>query len=263
MKEEQNSNKYRKLNILDGIETLHAQNCTVNFPLHKHETYNISLILKNVFRTDLMTNSFLAPTASIAITNPNEFHATPCDTTGGNSFFTFYIPESIIAHLSDNHNFFIEDRVICNQSLFNEFLWLAKIDNGHKPNFEERFLKTLKLLLNRCQVSTLRRYDNSSIKLFIKEIIAETDSFSLEWINTKYGINKYKFIRLFKEEIGLTPKQFFLYTRIEKSKKMLQQGYPIMDVAIRCGFYDSPHFYKYFKQYTGVNPLEFQSAFTD
>ena len=104
---------------------------------------------------------------------------------------------------------------------------------------------------------------DDSLKQFIKEVITKTEDFSLHSIAAKYGINKYKFIRLFKQETGLSPKQFFLLKRIEKSKKMLRSGYPIFDVAIECGFYDSPHFYKYFKQYTGVSPLVFQSAFDD
>lgn len=262
LKKENNINEYRKLNILDGIEMLNAKNSTESFPFHKHETYNVSLILQNVFQTDIADQSFLAPSASIAITNPNEFHATPCNSVVGNSFFTFYIPQSIISYITGNKNTFIIDKVVDNPIIFNNLLQLASISKTSNSSFEGQFLHTLSLLINNCRTDTPTKCDNNSIRQFIKEIITETDHFSLDSIQKKYGINVYKFIRLFKEEIGISPKKFFLYKRIEKSKLMLQEGYPIPDVALACGFYDSPHFYKYFKRYIGVSPLEFQSAFT-
>jgi len=66
---------------------------------------------------------------------------------------------------------------------------------------------------------------------------------------------------LFKQETGLTPNNFILIKKIEQSKEMLKNGHPIFDVAIDCGFYDNSHFYKNFKRFIGVNPLEFQNAF--
>ncbi|GMN09254.1 AraC family transcriptional regulator [Croceitalea sp. MTPC9] len=261
MSRKKNINEYLKTPFLDGIELLNAQNCTVNFPLHKHETYNISLILKNTFCTELINKSFIAPTGSIAITNSNELHATPCDQTIGNSFFTFYIPPTVIKHLGVSDNIRFDDRVIYDTGIFSDLIWLSKRPNIFGALFEKKLIETLSTLLKKYEVSKTNKEDNEGLKLFIKEVIAEED-FSLNDIASKYGINKYKFIRLFKQETGLTPKHFLMLRRIERSKTLLRAGNPIFDVAIDCGFYDCPHFYKYFKQYTGVNPLEFQSAFT-
>ena len=257
-------NEYRQLDLLDGIELLHAQDCTIHFPLHQHATFNISLILKNTFQTDLLDRSFLAPKASIAITNPKELHATPCEPTIGNSFFTFYIPPTVIEHLCGNdEQLFAKDRVIGDPQIFSEFLWLSQKTSTDEPYYEDRFLKNLKALIRIAQTSPSEQHPDNSIRQFIQGILSNSEDFSLDSIASKYGINKYKFIRLFKQEIGLTPKQYLLHKRIEKSKALLREGCPIFDVAIDCGFYDGPHFYKYFKQYIGVNPLEFQAAFQD
>ncbi|MGY0408498.1 MAG: AraC family transcriptional regulator, partial [Polaribacter sp.] len=43
---------------------------------------------------------------------------------------------------------------------------------------------------------------------FINE--SNFDTFSLDKTATQFGINKYKFIRLFKQETGLTPNHFVL-----------------------------------------------------
>lgn len=261
MSKQNNINEYLKTPYLDGIELLNAQNCTINFPFHKHETYNISLILENTFRTDLKDKSFIAPSGSIAITNANELHATPCDKNIGNSFFTFYIPPTIIKHIGGLDNLRFDNRVIQNKKIFNDFLWLSKKQNIYSEFFEKCLLNALSALVKKCEVRSTKEKLDKSLKLFVTEVITEEENFSLDKIASKFGINKYKFIRLFKEETGLTPKYFMMLKRIEKSKSLLRLGHSIFDVAIDCGFYDCPHFYKYFKRYTGVNPLEFQSSF--
>jgi len=259
--ERKDINEYLVLPILDGIEVLRAKNCTVRFPWHKHETYNISLVIKNTFTTELVAQTLAAPVGTIAITNPNELHATPCDHEMGNTFFTFYIPVPIIEQIAQDKNVVFVDKVVMDPILFNAFLSIAQgIFHGHE-NIEQRLIGVLRSLIQNHQTTslTLESSDNA-MRQFIYEIIEKGD-FSLDQIGTQYGINKFKFIRLFKQETGLTPKRFLMLKKIEQSKTMLRAGYPIFDVAIECGFYDSSHFYKYFKQYTGVNPFDFQSAF--
>lgn len=262
MNRQNNINEYIKTPFLDGVELLNAQNCTVSFPLHKHETYNISLIINNTFKTDLINHSFIAPTGSIAITNANELHATPCDADIGNTFLTFYVPPTVVQHLKGCSTVAFNERVIYDKKLFNDFLWFANKENIAKKQFECKLTETLTSLLKQSDAGKIENNTDKSLKLFINDIISnEEESFSLTNIASKYGINKYKFIRLFKQATGVTPKHFMLLKRIEKSKNLLKKGHPIYDVAIACGFYDCPHFYKYFKLYTGVNPLVFQAAF--
>ena len=51
------------------------------------------------------------------------------------------------------------------------------------------------------------------------------------------------FNRMFKKETKLTPKEYLIDVRIEKSKKLLRRKeIPITDVALRCGFANSSHF---------------------
>lgn len=258
-----NTNEYLKTPFLDGIELLHAHNCTVNFPIHKHETYNISLITKNTFHTNLTDKSFMAPPGSISITNSNELHATPCDQNLGNSFITIYVPPTVVRQIGQSRQISFEDRVIYDRKIFEDLLWLSQKKHISEKYFEEKFTRILSILLNQLQSFEPNEKIDSNFRKFIKEITSKHEDFSLDNLASKYGINKYKIIRLFKQETGLTPKHFMLLKRIEKSKSLLRQGQPIFDVGIDCGFYDSSHFYKYFKLYTGVNPQEFQSAFVE
>jgi len=68
------------------------------------------------------------------------------------------------------------------------------------------------------------------------------------------GMNKYKFIRWFKKNVGLTPFDYIILNRIELGKKMMQQGKSLAHIAIDTGFYDQSNFSNYFKRFVGITP---------
>jgi len=257
-----NISEYHQLPILDGLELLNAKSHTLDFPFHTHDTFNIALIVDTTFNVKLNDKTLKAPIGTLSITNPDEVHATPCDRDLGNSFFTYYVSPEAIKTFNKEHPVFFEDKTIYDQNLFNELYFLSFNYNTNTINFEDRLIAALKTLITKyASVKPIASNTSRLFQCFINE--TNFDSFSVEKTAAQFGLNKYKFIRLFKQETGLTPNNFVLLKKIEKSKEMLKNGFPIFDVAIDCGFYDSPHFYKYFKQYTGVNPFEFQSAFTN
>lgn len=254
-----NISEYHQLPILDGLELLNAKSHTLDFPFHTHETFNIALILDTTFNTRLNDKFLKAPKGTLSITNPKEVHATPCDRDLGNSFFTYYISPDAIAHFNKGVPVFFEDKIIYDQSIFNELYFLSSHYGKNGIEFEKRLVRALKTLVATYAAVRPLAFNTSKLfQSFIDEV--DFDSFSLEKTAMQFGINKYKFIRLFKQETGLTPNNFVLLKRIEQSKQMLKTGVPIFNVAIDCGFYDASHFYKNFKRFTGVNPLEFQNA---
>ena len=113
-------------------------------------------------------------------------------------------------------------------------------------DFENRLIAVLKLLVtNYTSVLPIKFAKSKLFQSFITE--TNFESFSLDKTASQFGLNKYKFIRLFKQETGLTPNNYVLLSRIQESKNMLKEGRPIFNTAIDCGFYDLSHFYKNFK----------------
>lgn len=255
-----NISSYHKLPILDGLELLNAKEHTLNFPYHTHDTFNIALILDNTFNTKLTDKFLKAPTGTLAITNPNEIHATPCDTLKGNSFFTFYISPEVLKTINKGTPVFFKDRTIYNPHVFSELYYLSLNFNKNLNFFEDRLYKVIQTLVQ--QHSVNEPFKNSMVTLFQDFIndIENIEKFSLDKTANQFGINKFKFLRLFKQETGLTPNNFLLLKRIEKSKKMLTEGKPIFNTAIDLGFHDASHFYKNFRRFTGVTPLVCQNS---
>lgn len=94
------------------------------------------------------------------------------------------------------------------------------------------------------------------------DLCLSADTFiSLDTLAQSVGISRYAVIRLFKNNMGLTPHAFQLNLKIQQARQLLKQGINITQVAHDLGFSDQSHFHKAFKQYIGITPKQFQNEF--
>lgn len=64
---------------------------------------------------------------------------------------------------------------------------------------------------------------------------------------------------LFKNTTGLSYKEYLNRVRIEEAKRLLSStDYPIMEIAVACGFNDQSYFTKIFKKHTGMTPKHYR-----
>ena len=74
-------------------------------------------------------------------------------------------------------------------------------------------------------------------------------------IARRIGMSTDNFIRLFKHEIGITPKSYNNSRRMELAQMLLMdKSLSIDDIAIRCGFADRYQFSKQFTAYYAISP---------
>ena len=79
------------------------------------------------------------------------------------------------------------------------------------------------------------------------------------------GISSRRFIQLFSNEVGLTPK---LFSRVRRFQQVLQQirsgtEFSWVDMAASCGYFDQVHFIHDFKEFSGINPTAYLAQKTD
>ncbi|MEM1158215.1 MAG: AraC family transcriptional regulator [Verrucomicrobiota bacterium] len=72
--------------------------------------------------------------------------------------------------------------------------------------------------------------------------------------------SKYHLQRLFKRYYGVTPRQYLIDKRIEKSKEHLKNGMSVTETCFAVGFHSLGSFSKLFKRKTGHAPSHFQKA---
>lgn len=71
-------------------------------------------------------------------------------------------------------------------------------------------------------------------------------------------VSKYHMLRLFKKHYGLTPRQYLIDKRIQKSKEQLINGMSVTETCFAVGFESLGSFSTLFKTKTGKSPTEFQ-----
>ena len=81
---------------------------------------------------------------------------------------------------------------------------------------------------------------------------------SLDDISQAAHISKYHFLRLFRQQYGITPHQYVINCRINAARAALDVGTSLTEVALRYGFADLSHFNRRFKRIYGMTPHQYQ-----
>ncbi|GAB4511553.1 MAG: helix-turn-helix domain-containing protein [Anaerolineae bacterium] len=123
------------------------------------------------------------------------------------------------------------------------------------PSLKARFHLLEAALLRRLQQATLRHpaldYALSAFRTAHPPTVAA--------IVEKIALSPTRFIQLFREDIGLTPKLFSRVQRFQHALRLMtQQSTPRWtEVALQCGYYDQAHFINEFQAFAGITPTAY------
>jgi AraC-like DNA-binding protein len=79
------------------------------------------------------------------------------------------------------------------------------------------------------------------------------------WIVKQVGYSQRRFIQLFSDEVGLTPK---LFSRVRRFQRVITTAHALDEInwiqmALDCGYYDQAHFIHDFQAFAGITPSEY------
>ena len=67
------------------------------------------------------------------------------------------------------------------------------------------------------------------------------------------------FVRAFKQSMGVTPHDYLIRQRVERTKQMLSgTDIPLSQIALAAGFADQSHFARRFRQHVGMSPRDYR-----
>ncbi|MGC5328757.1 helix-turn-helix domain-containing protein [Brevibacillus sp. SYSU BS000544] len=93
----------------------------------------------------------------------------------------------------------------------------------------------------------------ASVQSIIKHNPSEYDSKSLA---DSVFLSESRLIHLFKEQVGISMKQYVLWQKLMKSITYMMSGESLTVAAVNAGFADSAHFSRTFKRMFGITPSE-------
>ena len=84
-------------------------------------------------------------------------------------------------------------------------------------------------------------------------------------ISEQIGISSRRFIQLFSNEVGLTPKVFSRVRRFQQVLRTVHSGvdFDWAEIAADCGYYDQAHFIHDFRAFSGINPTTYSLQKTE
>ena len=100
---------------------------------------------------------------------------------------------------------------------------------------------------------------NPFIEFAVNKIVSSPNQMSIEQISNKVGYSQKHLIKLFKDNVGLTPKGFLKIIRFQKAiEEIAAAKEPSWTgIAYESGYYDQAHFINDFKAFSGYTPQQY------
>src|SRR5258706_2889675 len=108
------------------------------------------------------------------------------------------------------------------------------------------------------RLDTHARYgiDSPTLVEIIRLMEAAVESpLDIKQVSSRVGVSPRQVERLFREQLGTSPKTFYLELRLARARTLLRQTVnPILNIAFECGFGSTSHLYHAYRRVFSVAP---------
>ena len=125
-----------------------------------------------------------------------------------------------------------------------------------KLQYFEKMVSEWFAVYAKMQSNTFNTITLSAIEVLKKDY---TDEISLEDVAQKLNVTPQYLSKVFKEDTGITFKEYLTELRIELSKTLLKSGdLSIKEICYQVGYNDTSYFIRAFKKFEGLTPKDYQ-----
>lgn len=254
------------------IEAYQFQGMVRPFPNHFHAYYVIGFVEKGERRLSCKNRTYLISKGAILLFHPGDNHACVQSDEGTLDYRGFNLSKEVMLRLVEeitgkralpgfSQNVIFDQEAACYLRPLHE-----KVMSG-ACSFEKEELLILLLSL------LIRRYGQpfeASVPECQEEIERAcqlmkqhfSERISLDQLCRCAGLSKSTLLRAFTKEKGVTPYCYLENIRIGAAKRLLEQGVPPVETALRTGFSDQSHFTNYFTRFIGLSPGVYREIFS-
>lgn len=241
------------------------------FPNHFHEYYVIGFVESGERCLSCKNNEYAIQKGNVLLFNPGDNHACVQNDGGTLDYRGFNISKEVMLDLTEevtgkrelpgfSESVIFDEEVICYLHPLHEMVMKGLCDFGK----EENLLLLISMLIQRygqpfenC-IPECREEIEKACR-FMEQHFAER--IYLDQICRYAGLSKSTLLRAFTKSKGVTPYSYLENIRIGEAKKLLEQGFPPIEAALRTDFSDQSHFTNYFNRFIGLSPGVYREIF--
>lgn len=272
MLQQDNQFQFSRNQHLEQIVSLQASMNDFSYSKHAHEEYSFGVTLSG--RQDFFSNGifYRSHPGNVIIFNPGEIHDGHSGVSDTLRYRMLYIhPDQLwpmieSAGVKFSRDYQIKDTLlddpVLRQSILNLILLIENKASGKlqlECELYQLASRIARYYAHSLADRRIRRIDTvlSCAKEYIRGHLLE--EMSLDQISQQVGLSKYHFLRLFRQQIGITPYQYILNCRINRAREALDAGATLNDAVFDYGFSDLSHFNRRFKPIYGMTPNQYRN----
>jgi len=243
------------------ITALSAKMQRFSYKKHAHEEYALGVTLNGVQKYNLAGRNLKSYKNGVMLFNPEQLHD---GQSGINDEHLDYVmvyikPELFLEAIDKKDVVQFSSPIVYNDKLKQDIVNLSSAILNKKDE-----LLCNELLLNVADNFTSKdfildyRKENLMIQRAKEMIYYELDDvLNIDDISKELNLTKFKFIRMFKANTGMTPYQFFLNCKLIHTKKYLESTKDLYATVVEYGFSDLSHLNRHFKRVYGITAYEY------
>ncbi|MBY9080676.1 helix-turn-helix domain-containing protein [Paenibacillus sp. HN-1] len=245
-----------------GITALSASISEFKYKKHAHKEYAIGVTLRGIQHYNLDGSLQLSHQNGIMLFNPEQAHDGMAHDKAGLDYVMLYIDPHLLLKVSEKKDIMrFSTPIIYDSRLEQKILNLshAILTEQDEALCSELLISLIDTLIQ-THFSTDNKKENARIRTAKEMIHANLEQvLKLDELCKELRLSKFQFIRMFKAHTGISPYQYFLNSKIEHAKRLIEKSKDIYSAVDACGFVDLAHLNKHFKRVYGTTALEYIS----
>jgi AraC-like DNA-binding protein len=243
-----------------GIERIEAWFGSHGYDPHRHDTYSIGRTLAGVQSFHYKGSLRHGIPGNTLVLHPDELHDGMAGTDAGFRYRMAYIDPALIQNVLGGQPLpFIAGGLSSDPRLYHASeAWVQAVDHPLEPLEEQDALYDLAMALLAVggKPRGRKRLDYQAAERARAFIMAHLQqSITLDMLEQASGRERWSLSRDFRTLYGTSPYRFVTLRRLDCLRRMLFDGFSLVDAALAAGFHDQSHMTRHFTRCYGVSPL--------
>lgn len=243
----------------DGVTALSASMTEFRYKKHAHEEYALGVTRRGIQQYLLDGSSQTSFKDGVMLFAPEQVHDGGAKNSEGIEYVMLYIKPKLFLELLETKEMLrFQSPIVYNPSIAKNILALAE---AIFRDAEESLRSDLLLsLADSVSNADFQWYPKDSVFTAKAKKLIRGDLchlLNLDDVSNSFGMSKFRFIRLFKANAGTSPYQYYLNSKIERARQIIEHDKDIYSAVTECGFVDLTHLNRHFKGMFGVTAREY------